>query len=587
MRAETPADVHLAGIGTVDTKPLVVLLVEDNPPDAELIAIRLEPGPYGTGSMPVRVIQRGTAATACAALHYWPVDVVILDLTLPDASGLEALHRIRAASRGTPVIVLSGLADQALAIEAIRAGAQDYVLKPPPDGPTLARILRYACERHRLIQTLDSARALSAIAARQWKLLAEVGKVLAASTDPTQAIPQVSKLVVPDVADCFVLFLARDEEMPLAGELWCTYGEIAPALRDSVRSLLNGDESDANGLLARLSANPGENATAWDEALLPVYASLGLASGSGVPLRFGGRLRGLLILAFTPGRRDSGADVEFTRAIAYSISMALEQNRLLRQTQRAVAARDWALSTVSHDLRSPLSTIQICANALIDPEPAPPSGIREMGGLIGRSVAWMQQIVDDLLDSASLDANNLVLHRRPTSIGDLFDTSRELFARVANERAIKLIFEPPEDLPQVDADPSRLMQVFANLISNAIKFTPRGGRVELSAERVDDQLAAALLAGKQGPAVRFTVSDTGSGIPAEDLTHVFERYWQSPAKRHDGAGLGLAIAKGLVEAHDSHLNVESVVGRGSKFWFTLPITESAVLNYSSNGASLT
>jgi signal transduction histidine kinase len=267
--------------------------------------------------------------------------------------------------------------------------------------------------------------------------------------------------------------------------------------------------------------------------------------------------------------------------------MALEQNRLLRQAQRAVAARDWALSTVSHDLRNPLSTIQICANALLDPEPAPPSGIHEMGGLIGRSVAWMQQIVEDLLDRASLDADNLALHRRPTNIGDLFDASRGLFARVANDRAIKLIVEQEENLPWVDADPNRVMQVLANLISNAIKFTPVGGSVELAAQRVDDDLATSLLAGKRGAAVRFTVSDTGSGIPSDDLKHVFERYWQSPTKQHNGAGLGLAIAKGLLEAHDSRLNVESVVGSGSKFWFTLPVTNGKGLSHNGNGASLT
>src|SRR5882672_10040940 len=281
MRAKMTGDVQVTGIGTVDSRatPLVALLVEDNPPDAELMALRLEPGPYGAGSKPVRLIQRGTVATACAALRYWPVDVVILDLTLPDATGLEALHRIRGASPGTPVIVLSGLTDQALALEAIRAGARDYVMKPPPDGPTLARILRYACERHRLIQTIDSARVLSAIAARQWKLLAEVGKVLAASSESTQAIPQVAKLLVPDVADCFVLFLASDEETPSIVDLWHTDGEQAPALRDAVHRLLTADGPNANPLLASLSAEPGEIATLWDEALASVYASLGLASG--------------------------------------------------------------------------------------------------------------------------------------------------------------------------------------------------------------------------------------------------------------------------------------------------------------------
>jgi signal transduction histidine kinase/DNA-binding response OmpR family regulator len=589
MNTEKTPDLHLLGIGPVDmyATPLMALLVEDNPADAELISAVLEPGPLGAGLMPLRLIKRGTVATACAALRNWPVDVVILDLTLPDAKGLDALHRIRAASPQTPVIVLSGVADQVLALEAIRAGAQDYVLKPPPDGPIFARILRYACERHRLMQTIEAARVSSAIAARQWKLLAETAKILAATSDPAQAIPLVAKLVVPDVADCFVLFLAGDEELPTMVELWHVDGERAPALRDAVHNLLTAEGPSASGLLASLSSKDDGNIKLWDDALLSVYASVGLKSGCGIPLRFGGRVRGALVLGFTPGRRDSLADVEFTRSVAYRISMALEHDRLLRQAQRAVAGRDKALSTVSHDLRSPLSTIQICADALLDPDPAPLSGIREMGALIGRSVTWMRQIVEDLLDRASLDAGTLALHRQPTCVRDLFAASRQLFAPMATEHAIDLILREDADLPSVNADPHRLLQVLANLVGNAIKFTPEGGRVELLAQSVEDDLTAALLSGKRGSAVRFTVSDTGSGIPTEDLTHIFERYWQSPADNHEGTGLGLAIAKGLVEAHGRQLNVESVVGSGSSFWFTIPVTNGDALQHYGNGAVLT
>jgi signal transduction histidine kinase len=589
MQSEAAADIHLSGIGPVDlhATPLMALLVEDNPADAERISLVLQPGPLGAGLMPVRLIQRGSVASACAALRYWPVDVVILDLTLPDSKGLEALHRVRAASPQTPVIVLSGVADQVLALEALRAGAQDYVLKPPPDGPILARILRYACERHRLMQTIEAARASSAIAARQWKLLAEVAKVLAASTDPTEAIPLVAKLVVPDVADCFVLFLAGDEEMPTMVELWHLDGERAPALRDAVHHLLTADDPSASGLLASLTSKDDGDARVWDEALFSVYASVGLKSGCGVPLRFGGRVRGVLVLGFTPGRRDSLADAEFTRSVAYRISMALEHDRLLGQAQRAVAARDRALSTVSHDLRSPLSTIQICADALLDPEPAPLSGIREMGALIGKSVTWMRQIVEDLLDRASLDAGTLALHRQSTCVKDLFGASRELFAPMATEHSIDLVLHEDADLPSVNADPHRLLQVLANLIGNAIKFTPDGGRVELLAQAVEDDLTATLLTGKRGSAVRFTVSDTGPGIATADLTHIFERYWQSPTDHNKGAGLGLAIAKGLIEAHGRQLNVESVVGSGSSFWFTIPVTNGDVLQHYENGASLT
>jgi signal transduction histidine kinase/DNA-binding NarL/FixJ family response regulator len=589
MQSEAAVDIHLSGIGPVDlhATPLMALLVEDDPADAERISLVLQPGPLGAGLMPLRLIQSGSVASACAALRDWPVDVVILDLTLPDSKGLEALHRVRAASPQTPVIVLSGVADQVLALEALRAGAQDYVLKPPPDGPTFARILRYACERHRLMQAIEVARVSSAVAARQWKLLAEVAKVLAASTDPAQAIPLVAKLVVPDVADCFVLFLAAgDEEMPTMVARWHVNGECGPALREAVQNLLSTNSGIGNGLLASLSSDDTADTTVWDEALLSVYGSAGLKSGCGVPLRFGERVRGLLVLGFAHGRGDSAADGEFTRSVAYRISMALEHDRLLRQAQRAVAGRDRALSTVSHDLRSPLSTIQICADALLDPEPAPPSGIREMGALIGKSVTWMRQIVEDLLDRASLDAGTLALHRQPTCVKDLFGASRELFAPMATEHAIDLVLHEDADLPSVNGDPHRLLQVLANLVGNAIKFTPEGGRVEVLAEAVEDDLTAALLTGKRGSAVRFTVSDTGFGIPAEDLTHIFERYWQSPTDNRKGAGLGLAIAKGLIEAHGRQLNVESVVGSGSSFWFTIPVFVDVLQQFGS-GARLT
>jgi signal transduction histidine kinase len=322
----------------------------------------------------------------------------------------------------------------------------------------------------------------------------------------------------------------------------------------------------------------------WDEALASVYAPLGLASGSAVAIRYDGRLRGALVLAFMPGRRDAVADVEFTRSVAYRIGMALEQNRLLKQAQRAVAARDRALSTVSHDLRNALSTIQICSVALLDPEPAPPRGIREMGELIARSVNWMQQIVEDLLDRASLDAGNLGLHRRPTSVSEIFDASRQLFALPASDRSIELTLCPGADLPAVDADPHRLLQVLSNLIGNSIKFTQPGGKVELVAQLVEEDSSSSLPRSDRG--VRFIVNDTGSGIPAEELSHIFERYWQSPKEKNKGAGLGLAIAKGLVEAHGSRLHVDSIVGRGTSFWFCLGASNDDKGNVSGNGEHL-
>jgi signal transduction histidine kinase/DNA-binding NarL/FixJ family response regulator len=565
-------DPHSPMMGTVDpcAVPLVALLVEDNAADAELISIRLEPDRCGTDGVPVRVVHRSTVAGARAALTYWTVDVVLLDLTLPDARGLEALHRIREAVPGMPVIVVSGIADQELALEALRAGAQDYLIKPAPDGQVLSRILRYAVERQRLMRTIDASLRASAVAARQWKLVAEVSRVLATSSDARTAIPQVANLCVPEVADSFVAFLSGDEEEFGSGQFWHAEGRKSTELKESIESLLDHSESGISRLLDAPHSHNGAGGDSWNNSFQSLYVPLGLASGTAMPLCFSGRVRGVLVLAFLPRRRDPIADIEFTRSVADRIGLALEQNKLLRQMQRAVNARDRALSVVSHDLRNPLSTIRICAAALLDPEPAPPSGIREMGELIQRSTSWMNQIVEDLLDRASLDAGRLVLNRKVTSVAEVFEATRVIFGAIADENAIQFDLSYCADIPFVDADPHRLLQALSNLISNAIKFTPAGGCVQLLAESVENEHIELRRNTHAVTGVQFTVSDTGPGISGGDLSHIFDWYWQSPIGANRGAGLGLAIAKGLIDAHASELNVRSVLGGGTSFWFIIP-----------------
>jgi signal transduction histidine kinase len=271
------------------------------------------------------------------------------------------------------------------------------------------------------------------------------------------------------------------------------------------------------------------------------------------------------------------ADVEFTRSVADRTSVALDHHLLLQQSKRAVTARDRALGIVSHDLRSPLNTIQICATALLDPDPAPRNGVQHMGELIQRSASWMEHIVEDLLDRASLDSGSLALHRRPTEVSRIFDSARSIFGAIAREHAIDLSMEGPDDLPPVDADPDRLLQVLSNLISNSMKFTPSGGRVEVVAREIANRDPTSTLRELDDrPVVQFAVKDSGSGISEEDVSHIFDWYWRSPGGSGSGAGLGLAIAKGLIEAHHSKLNVDTALGEGSTFWFTMPVAPATI-----------
>jgi signal transduction histidine kinase len=247
---------------------------------------------------------------------------------------------------------------------------------------------------------------------------------------------------------------------------------------------------------------------------------------------------------------------------------------MFRQTQRALAARDRAVGIVSHDLRNPLSTIQVCGTALLDPEPPPVEGVRRMAEIILQCAGWMQQIAQDLLDRASLDAGRLALHREPTSPAGVIAAAEMMFAPMAADQSRALVVEGEADLPHIDADPRRLIQVLSNLLSNALKFTAPGGRVVLSARAAEEEISEARGADGARPGVRFTVSDTGPGIAPQDLAHVCDWFWQSPSGKGTGAGLGLAIAHGLIEAHRRRLHVESVPGEGSTFWFTMPAVSS-------------
>ncbi|HET7584532.1 MAG TPA: HAMP domain-containing sensor histidine kinase [Gemmatimonadaceae bacterium] len=271
--------------------------------------------------------------------------------------------------------------------------------------------------------------------------------------------------------------------------------------------------------------------------------------------------------------------------LRHALRHAREQHRLLEEldvARHAVAVRGRLVGIVSHDLRNALSSVQICAAALLDREAPSESGVRDMARIIQRATDWMQQILDDLLDETSLDAGRLALDRKPTVVSEVIGAAQGMFAPRAVDHALRLVVESASDLPKVNADSRRLLQVLSNLLGNAMKFTPKGGQVVLSARAVDETAGDA---GGRPDAVRFEVSDTGAGIAPEDLPHVCDWFWQAEHRARGGAGLGLAIAKGLIEAHGSRLRMESVPGQGSTFWFTVSTAAAATRPHSTNRAA--
>ena len=247
------------------------------------------------------------------------------------------------------------------------------------------------------------------------------------------------------------------------------------------------------------------------------------------------------------------ADELQRRAIEVDIA-----RRLLGE-QRAVRARDELLAVVSHDLRGPLSAVLLQADAMLrltgtgDKAAAVLHG---NAGRIRRSAAHMKALTDDLLDLASIEANRFALRLRPVESRELVEDALLAASPLAEAKRLTLVVELI-DVPRLEADPDRIFRVLSNLLGNAIKFTPEGGTVTIRTERRGDDLSIA-------------VADTGPGIAADQLLHVFDRYWKVQSTSQAGAGLGLYIASGIVEAHGGKIWAEPAA-EGARFIFILPL----------------
>jgi signal transduction histidine kinase len=233
---------------------------------------------------------------------------------------------------------------------------------------------------------------------------------------------------------------------------------------------------------------------------------------------------------------------------------------LYQAARGATRARDDVLGIVAHDLRSPLNSIVLGIQALRRRGRGVPNapGAEALDRLLS-SAQRMGRLIEDLLDVARLEAGQLSISPSPQPTEGLLREAVEAARPQAG--LVHLLLDEPGALPPVLADRDRLLQVFSNLLGNALKFTPPGGEVRAGARL-------------EGEAVCFYVRDTGPGIAPEALAHIFDRFWQADRRDRRGAGLGLSIARGLVEAHGGRLRVESEPGRGSTFFFTVPVASS-------------
>lgn len=402
-------------------------------------------------------------------------------------------------------------------------------------------------------------------AERAQQFLAQAGPLLATSLEYDTTVRSITRLAVPTLADWAVLYevgadgavqrleLAHADESKSALLAELDGYPLASVPGHPVFEVLR---TGAPVLLEQVAAAQLD-VMAVDARHRELYEALGVRSLMIVPLAARGRAIGALGF-YAAQRTLDGDDLALAGEMALRAALALDNARLYREAQQALQARDEVLAVVSHDLGNPLSAIRIGTSLLL--KRRPPDAVGEVWqqlDAIRQSVAQMERLIDDLLEVRRLESGPFALERRPQRPASLVRETADVLGGVAVDKGQSLLTELEPELPLVLADRQRVLQVLSNVVGNAIKFTQPGGRITLAAARCEG-------------GVRFAVMDTGPGIPADSLERIFDRFWQGRKEGRQGIGLGLSIARSIVEAHGGRIRAESDVGAGTTVWFTLP-----------------
>jgi signal transduction histidine kinase len=404
----------------------------------------------------------------------------------------------------------------------------------------------------------------------RWRFLADASAALDTSIEYEQTLANTVRLAVPEVADyCIVTLLGEDGSARLVD-----LAHRDPAKRDLLERLRGHVPPPSPDHPVRKALQTGRSQLVadaapeipkwWDGNQLAIVRALAPASLIAIPLIARWRTFGAILYAVTAesGRRYHEQDLGLAEAVGRRAAFAIDHALLYEAARKAARERDELMAVVAHDLKNPLNTIQLAAKVLQEDGPCGGGDKeaidRHAVGAVERAADRMSRLIHDILELARADAGRLWIRPAPAEAEAMLRDALETHCQIAAAKSIRLEARADESLPKVLADRERIAQVFSNLIGNALKFTPSGGRVSVRGWRA-------------APGVRFAVEDTGPGIPPEDQTHVFDRFWQAHKVSRMGTGLGLSIAKAIVEGHGGSIGVESTPGLGSRFEFSLPV----------------
>jgi PAS domain S-box-containing protein len=404
---------------------------------------------------------------------------------------------------------------------------------------------------------------------RRQSFLADAGERLAATVEMGDTLARIVALAVPELADgCIV-----ETRVDLSYRTDAT-AHLDPAVAADLESLRNCPPRNPpqNHPLRKilrdpesLLITPGASAKLVELSVSPDYRralnALGAAHALFIPMIARGQMIAVMEL-FRTSRPFDAEDVAFAEDFARLIALAMDNARLHDVLTRNLRSRDEMIGIVSHDLRNPVAAVKMLSRSILNRNDGAKSADTENIALMLQAADQMDTLIRDLLDVSRLDSGNLRLQTESIDPAILVRDSLRTLMPLAAEKMVELRNEIRDEMPLVRADIDRIQQVLSNLVGNALKFTGEGGVITVSAVAQEDE-------------VRISVVDTGRGIASDQLQHVFERYWQSSRTDKHGAGLGLPIAKGIIEAHGGRIWIESELDVGTSALFTLPLATAS------------
>jgi signal transduction histidine kinase/DNA-binding response OmpR family regulator len=518
------------------------------------------------------VVSSANGDDAIAKVTSGNFDLVLTDINLPGVDGLEVVRAAKAADKDTCVILITGYASTTTAIDALRQGAYDYITKPFDLWETAKAIERglesrfLARENRRLIRELETVntelqqhevilrRKVEQATHRQAALI-EAGKAISKSLnlhDTCQVVVEQAARMV-GVSRGLIFLLDVGSEEYVAEAAIGVDAELFPKLKFQIGLGFHGQAIvEAQGRIVEDLKDQVGTEDLWVH--LPASNALIL------PLLSKESMIGTLTMLDHEGGF-SKEDQEILSMLASQATIAVENALLYERTKELDRLKSEFVAVVSHEVRTPLTSIKGSLELLSDErfmKMPPPQ--RELLGICQANTERLITLINDILDFSKLEASKLPMTMENVDVQRVLLEAVENIRNLAGQKGIEIDIRVDESVGAIEADPMRLGQVATNLVGNAIKFSPDGGRVEVFASG-DEKC------------VTVSIRDYGRGISPRDQSRLFQRFAQldsSTTRKAGGTGLGLVISKGIVEQHGGSIWVESAPDQGSTFSFSLP-----------------